>query len=82
MTEKRPGMTDEEVLAFYRDRYPDIDLETARALRRISGYRGAKSSGPPGGLADDLPPGNPCGRALAIASGYAKGRPRRRADGL
>jgi hypothetical protein len=82
MTEKRPGMTDEEVVAFYRQRYPYIGLETARALRRISGYRGAKSSGRPGGLADELPPGNPCGPALAIASGYAKGRPRRTADGL
>jgi len=31
-------MTDDELLALYRDRYPNISVETARALQRMSGY--------------------------------------------
>jgi hypothetical protein len=74
-------VTDDELLAFYRDRYPDIDVETAWACYHLRLHYGSPLTRRPGGLADDLPPGNPCGPALAIASGYAKDRPRRRADG-
>ncbi len=74
MDELTVGMSDEELLSLYRDRYPDIGLETARALLRISGYRGSKNAGPPGGLADDLPSGNPSGPPLRIANRYAAGR--------
>jgi hypothetical protein len=69
-------MTDDEVLAQYRHRYRNVGLETARALQRMSGYRGTKRCGPPGGLADDLPPRNPSGPPLRIAEQYAAGRPR------
>ena len=45
-----------------------------RALERMRGYRGSVTAGPPGGLVDDLPPGNPSGPSLRIADRYAAGR--------